>query len=98
LDIIKLGSLYSLKIYLTKYLATKIALINFIEIIYRIFIRWLTTTIIFVNLLPLNKSTIKSIIIIIVIFGLMSDTDPYWAYADYSLYIYGEKTLIEKTP
>jgi len=30
---------------------------------------------------------------IIIIYYLMSDLDPYWAYADYSLYIYGEKTL-----
>ena len=61
MDIIKLGSLYSLKIYLTKYLATKIALIEFIGIIYYIFIRQLTTTIIFINPLLLNKSTIKLI-------------------------------------
>ena len=61
LDIIKLKNLYSLKIYLTKYLATKIALIKFIEIIYRIFVRRSTTTIIFINLLLLNKSTIKLI-------------------------------------
>jgi hypothetical protein len=44
------------------------------------------------------NSNIKIKIIIIIIFCLMSDMDPYWAYADYSLYIYGEKTLIEKTP
>ena len=61
MDIIKLGSLYSLKIYLTKYSATKIALIKFIGIIYRIFIRQSTTTIIFVNPLLLGKSTIKLI-------------------------------------
>ena len=61
MDIIKLGSLCSLKIYLTKYLATKIALIKFMGIIYRIFIRRLTTTILFINLLLLGKSTIKSI-------------------------------------
>ena len=61
LDIIKLKNLYSLKTYLIKYLVTKIVLIKFIKIIYRIFIRWLTTTIIFVNLLLLGKSTIKSI-------------------------------------
>jgi hypothetical protein len=61
LDIIKLGSLYSLKIYLTKYLATKIVLIKSIETIYCIFIRRSTITIIFVNLLLLSKSTIKSI-------------------------------------
>ena len=61
LDIIKLESLYSLKTYLTKYLATKIALIKFIGIIYRIFIRRLTTTIIFINPLLLGKSTIKLI-------------------------------------
>ena len=61
LDIIKLGSLYSLKTYLTKYLATEIVLIKFIGIICRIFIRWLITTIIFINLLLLGMSTIKSI-------------------------------------
>ena len=61
LDIIKLGSLYSLKTCLIKHLATKIILIKSIGIIYRIFIRRLTTTIIFVNPLLLGKSTIKSI-------------------------------------
>jgi len=61
LDIIKLGSPYSLKIYLTKYLATNITLIKSIGIIYRIFIRRLITTIIFVNLLLLGKSTTKLI-------------------------------------
>ena len=61
MDIIKLGSLYSLKIYLTKYLVTKIVLIEFIGTIYYIFIKRLTTTIIFINLLLLNKSTIKLI-------------------------------------
>ena len=61
LDIIKLENLCSLKMYLIKYLAIKIALINFIGIICRIFIRWLTTTIIFINLLLLGKSTIKLI-------------------------------------
>ena len=61
MDIIKLGSLYSLKTYLTKYLATKIALIKSIGIIYYIFIRRLTTTIIFINLLLLGKSIIKLI-------------------------------------
>ena len=58
----RLGKLlYSLKIYLTKYLATKIALIKSIGIIYCIFIRQLTTTIIFINPLLLGKSTIKLI-------------------------------------
>jgi hypothetical protein len=61
LDTIKLGSLCNLKIYLIKHLATKTALIDFIGIIYRIFIRRLTTTIIFINPLLLDKSTIKSI-------------------------------------
>ena len=61
MDIIKLESLYSLKTYLIKHLATKIVLIKFIGIIYRIFIRRLTTTIIFINLLLLGKSTIKLI-------------------------------------
>ena len=61
MDIIKLRSLYSLKMYLIKYLATNIVLIEFIGIIYYIFIRWLTTTIIFINLLLLGKSTIKLI-------------------------------------
>ena len=61
MDIIKLGSLYSLNIYLIKHLATKIVLINFIGIIYRIFIKQLITTIIFINLLLLGRSTIKLI-------------------------------------
>ena len=47
--------------YLIKYLATKTALIEFIGIIYYIFIRQLTTTIIFINPLLLGKSTIKLI-------------------------------------
>ena len=61
MDIIKLESLCSLKTCLTKYLATKIVLIEFIEIIYCIFIRRLTTIIIFINPLLLGKSTIKLI-------------------------------------
>ena len=61
MDIIKLGSLYSLKTYLIKYLAIKAVLIKSIGIICRIFIRRLTTTIIFINLLLLSKSTIKLI-------------------------------------
>ena len=61
MDIIKLGSLYSLKTYLTKYLVTKIVLIKSIGIIYCIFIRRLTTIIIFINLLLLGKYTIKLI-------------------------------------
>ena len=61
MDIIKLGSLYSLGTYLIKYSATNIALIKSIGIIYRIFIRRLTTTIIFINLLLLGKLTIKLI-------------------------------------
>ena len=61
MDIIELGSLCSLKIYLIKYLATKIVLIKFIGIMCRIFIKRLTTTIMFVNLLLLGKSTIKLI-------------------------------------
>ena len=61
LDIIKLGSLYSLKIYLTKHLATEIVFIKSIGIIYCIFIKRLTIIIIFVNLLLLGKSTIKLI-------------------------------------
>ena len=61
MDIIELGSLYSLKIYLIKHLVTKIVLIKFIGIIYCIFIRWLTITIIFINLLLLSKFTIKLI-------------------------------------
>ena len=47
--------------YLIKYLVTKIVLIKSIGIIYRIFIRRLTTTIIFINLLLLGKSIIKLI-------------------------------------
>ena len=61
MDIIKLENLYSLKTYLLKHLATKTALIKSIGIIYRIFIRRLTTTIIFINPLLLGKSTIKLI-------------------------------------
>ena len=61
MDTIKLGNPYSLKTYLTKYLATNIVLIKSIGIIYRIFIRRLITTIIFVNLLLLGKLTIKLI-------------------------------------
>ena len=61
MDIIKSKNLYSLKTYLTKYLATKIVLIKSIEIIYRIFITRLTTTIIFINPLLLGKSIIKLI-------------------------------------
>jgi hypothetical protein len=61
LDIIELGSLYSLKIYLIKYLATEIALIDFIGIIYRIFVRQLTTTIMFINPLLLGRFIIKLI-------------------------------------
>ena len=61
MDIIELGSLYSLKIYLIKHLAAKIVLIKFMGIIYYIFIKWSTTTIIFVNLLLLGKFTIKLI-------------------------------------
>ena len=61
MDIIKLRSLYSLKMCLIKYLATEIALINSIGIIYRVFVKRLTTTIIFINLLLLGRSTIKLI-------------------------------------
>jgi hypothetical protein len=60
-NIIELGSLCSLKTYLIKYLATKTALIESIGTIYRIFIRQLTTTMIFINPLLLGKSTIKLI-------------------------------------
>ena len=60
-NIIKLGSLYSLKTYLIKYSATKTVLIESIGIMYCIFIKRLTTTIIFVNPLLLGKSTIKLI-------------------------------------
>jgi len=34
----------------------------------------------------------------IIIYYLTSDLDPCWAHADYSLYIYREKTLFKKTP
>ena len=61
MDIIELGSLCSLKTYLIKHLATKITLIEFMGIIYYIFVRQSTTTIIFVNLLLLGKFTIKLI-------------------------------------
>ena len=61
MDIIELGSLCSLKIYLIKHSATEIVLIEFIGIMCRIFIRWLITTIMFINPLLLGKSTIKLI-------------------------------------
>ena len=61
MDIIKLGSLCSLKMYLTKYLATEIVLIKSMGTIYCIFIKRLITTIIFINPLLLGKSTIKLI-------------------------------------
>jgi len=61
LNTIVLGSLYSLKTCLTKHSATNIALVKSIGIIYRIFIRRLTTTIIFINPLLLGKLTIKLI-------------------------------------
>ena len=61
MDIIKLGSLYSLKIYLIKHLVIKIILIKSIEVIYYILIKRLTTIIIFINILLLGKSTIKLI-------------------------------------
>jgi hypothetical protein len=61
LDTIELGSLCSLKIYFIKHLATKTALIEPIGTICRIFIKWLTTTTIFVNPLLLGKSIIKLI-------------------------------------
>jgi hypothetical protein len=61
LDIIKLGSLCNLKIYLIKHLVTKIVLIESRGIMCYIFVKYLITTIIFVNILLLGKSTIKSI-------------------------------------
>ena len=61
MDIIKLGNLYSLNIYIIKYSATEIVLIDFIGIICCIFVKRLTTTIIFVNLLLLGRFTIKLI-------------------------------------
>ena len=61
MDIIKLESLCSLKMYLIKYSATETVLIKSIGTIYRIFIKQLTTTIIFINLLLLGKFTIKLI-------------------------------------
>jgi hypothetical protein len=61
LDTIELKSLCSLKMCLIKYLTTKTVLIESIGTICRIFIRRLTTTIIFINPLLLGKSTIKLI-------------------------------------
>ena len=46
---------------LIKHLATKAALIKFMGIIYHIFLRRLTTTIIFINPLLLGKFTTKLI-------------------------------------
>jgi hypothetical protein len=48
-------------------LAIKIALIKSIGIIYYIFIRQLTTTIIFINLLLLGKSTVTDLEILVVL-------------------------------
>ena len=59
MDIIKLKSLYSLKTYLIKYSATEIVLIKSIKIIYRIFIRRLTTTIIVYTNLMVQVSRIQ---------------------------------------
>jgi len=56
-----LGSPCSLKTCLIKHLATNIALIKSIGIIYHIFIKRLTTTIIFINPLLLGKLTTKLI-------------------------------------
>ena len=36
--------------------------------------------------------------LIIIIYCLTPDSDPYWAHADYSLCTYREKTLFKKTP
>jgi hypothetical protein len=47
--------------YLTKYSATKTVLIKSIGTMCYIFVKWLTTTIIFINPLLLGKSTIKLI-------------------------------------
>jgi len=47
--------------YIIKYLVTNIILIKSLGIIYRVFIRRLITTIIFINLLLLGKLTIKLI-------------------------------------
>ena len=35
---------------------------------------------------------------IYIIHCLTSDSDPYWAHADYSLFIYREKTLLKRKP
>ena len=61
MDTIKLKNLYNLKIYLIKYLATEMVLIKSIGIMYCIFIKQLTTTIMFINLLLLSRLTTKSI-------------------------------------
>ena len=61
MDIIELGSPCSLKMYLTKHLATETVFIKSIGTICRIFIKQLITTIIFINPLLLGKSTIKLI-------------------------------------
>ena len=61
LDTIELKSLCSLKMCLIKYLTTKTVLIESIGTMYCIFIKRLTTTIIFINPLLLGRSTIKLI-------------------------------------
>ena len=65
-----------LKNIFNKYLAIKIVLIKFIGIIYCIFIRRLTTIIMFVNLLLLGKSTIK---LIKILCHFYIETDNSWS-------------------
>jgi len=48
-------------------------------------------------MLKVFKDIIVFVVANIIIHCLISDLDPYWAYADYSLYIYREKTLFKKT-
>jgi len=49
------------------------------------------------NLNKIGIPNLVSNIIIIIIHYLTSDSDPYWAHTDYSLYTYREKTLFKKT-
>ena len=45
---------------------------------------------------PMRTNCVSLCMLIIIIHCLTSDSDPYWAHADYSLYTCGEKTLLRK--
>src|SRR6266702_6743295 len=53
------------------------------------------TSIIYARLMAV---LVKELLLLLFILCLTSDSDPYWAHADYSLYICGEKTLVRENP